>query len=528
MSDESSVNRHAHQILSFTLRDLVAVGFRHRRVMALCFAGVFLGVLLSALFLPSTYRAETKILVKRERLDPVVSPEQNAPMMFRDSVSEEDLNSEVELIESEDVLRRVVVDCGLDHKKSLLSWIGLGQTNEQRTAKAVDRLKSELGVEPVKKSNVISVSYESKNPQLAYQVLTTLNQVYIQKHLEAHHPTGQVQFFEQETEQYRKALEDAEQRLKTFDGELGGVAPAMMRDLTLQKLAEFNSSLASTRAQIQEAEKRIQDLGAQQKLTPSRMTTQVKKGDNPQVLEQLKGTMMTLELKRTELLTKYQPTYPLVVEVDKEITDTRAALAKEEGLPLNEETTDQNPTYAWINSELSKAKADLSGLQARDTATQAIVNLYATNAKALDEKGLAQQDLLRTQKANEETYLLYRKKQEEARIADALDQSNILNIVVAQAPVVPALPSRSPWLFGFIGLVLAAAASLSAALILEYLDSSFRTPAEVVAELGIPVLASVPRHGYGANGNGNGNGNGSHSGEQPLHEDQAVQSVRVR
>jgi succinoglycan biosynthesis transport protein ExoP len=526
MSDESSVNRHGNQMLPFTLRDLVAVGFRRRQVMALCFVGVFLGVLLSALFLPSTYRAETKILVKRERLDPVVSPEQNAPMMFRDSVSEEDLNSEVELIESEDV----VVDCGLDHKKSLLSWIGLGQTNEQRTAKAVDRLKSELGVEPVKKSNVISVSYESKNPQLAYQVLTTLNQVYIQKHLEAHHPTGQVQFFEQETEQYRKALEDAEQRLKTFDDELGGVAPAMMRDLTLQKLAEFNSSLQSTRAQIQEAEKRIQDLGAQQKLTPSRMTTQVKKGDNPQVLEQLKGTMMTLELKRTELLTKYQPTYPLVVEVDKEITDTRAALAKEEGLPLNEETTDQNPTYAWINSELSKAKADLGGLQARETATQAIVNLYATNAKALDEKGLAQQDLLRTQKANEETYLLYRKKQEEARIADALDQSNILNIVVAQVPVVPALPSRSPWLFGFIGLVLAAAASLSAALILEYLDSSFRTPAEVVAELGIPVLASVPRHGYGANGNGsgngNGNGNGSHSSEQPL-RDQAVQSVRV-
>lgn len=526
MSDESSVNRRGNQILSFTLRDFVAVGFRHRRVMILCFAGVFLGVLLSALFLPSTYRAETRILVKRERLDPVVSPEQNAPMMFRDSVSEEDLNSEVELIESEDVLRRVVVECGLDHKKSLLGWFGWGQTNEQRTAKAVNRLKAELGVEPVKKSNVIGISYESQSPQLAYKVLTTLNQVYIQKHLEAHHPTGQVQFFEQETEQYRKALADAEQHLKQFDSELGGVAPAVMRDLTLQKLAEFNSSLQSTRAQIQEAEKRIQDLDAQQKLTPSRMTTQVKKGDNPQVLEQLKGTLMTLELKRTELLTKYQTTYPLVVEVDKQIADTRATLAKEEGLPLNEETTDQNPTYAWINSEMSKARADLSGLKARETATQAIVNLYASNAKALDEKGLAQQDLLRTQKANEETYLLYRKKQEEARIADALDQSNILNIVVAQAPVVPALPSRSPWLFGLIGIVLASLASVGAAVTLEYLDESFRTPAEVSAELGIPVLAAVPRHAHGSNGNGN--GSGSHPSEQPFGEDQVVHPVRVR
>src|ERR1039457_3057493 len=85
--------------------------------------------------------------------------------------------TEVELIESEDVLRRVVVECGLDHKKSLLGWFGWGQTNEQRTAKAVNRLKAELGVEPVKKSNVIGISYESQSPQLAYKVLTTLNQV---------------------------------------------------------------------------------------------------------------------------------------------------------------------------------------------------------------------------------------------------------------------------------------------------------------------------------------------------------------
>ncbi len=28
-------------------------------------------------------------------------------------------------------------------------------------------------------------------------------------------------------------------------------------------------------------------------------------------------------MKRTELLTKYQPTYPLVQEVDKQLNDTR-------------------------------------------------------------------------------------------------------------------------------------------------------------------------------------------------------------
>ena len=111
------------QTLSHTLRDIVAVGFRHKRVMILCFLGIFIGSLLSALVLPASYRAETNILVKKERVDPVVSPQQSAPMMLKDSVSEEELNSEVELIGSEYVLRKVVLDCGLDHRKSLLSRI---------------------------------------------------------------------------------------------------------------------------------------------------------------------------------------------------------------------------------------------------------------------------------------------------------------------------------------------------------------------------------------------------------------------
>src|SRR5256885_626030 len=89
-------NAGGSRALSFTVRDFVAIGFRHKRLLVLSFLGIFLGVLLSAFFLPARYRAETKLLVKRERLDPVISPEQNAPMMFRDTVSEEDLNSEVD------------------------------------------------------------------------------------------------------------------------------------------------------------------------------------------------------------------------------------------------------------------------------------------------------------------------------------------------------------------------------------------------------------------------------------------------
>ena len=66
-----SLNGYGHRSYSFTARDVAAIGFRHKKVMVLCFVGVILGVALSALVLPAKYRAETKLLVKRERVDPM-------------------------------------------------------------------------------------------------------------------------------------------------------------------------------------------------------------------------------------------------------------------------------------------------------------------------------------------------------------------------------------------------------------------------------------------------------------------------
>ena len=520
-----SMNGYGHRTYSFTARDVAAIGFRHKRVMVLCFLGVLLGVGLSALFLPAKFRAETKLLVKRERVDPVVSPDQNAPMMFHDTVSEEEINSEVELITSQDVLQHVVSTCGLDKKKVLSSILHPWQTPQNRTDKAVNDLRSDLQLEVLKKTNVISIAYESRDAKLAQKVLATLDDAYLQKHLEVHHPSGQFQFFDQQAEKYKQDMLAAEGQLKQFADVQGGVSPVTQRDMTLQKLADFNASLETTRASMAETEKRIADLEKQEQSTPSRLTTQMKAGDNAQVLENLKSTLLTLEMKRTELLTKYQPTYPLVQEVDKQINDTRLALTKEETSPVKEETTDQNPTYAWVNSELAKAKADLSGFKARETALVAIVNVYMDKSRKLEEQGILQGDLTRTQKENEGNYLLYTKKKEEARIEDALDRTRLLNVSVVQPPMVPSLPTRSPFVFSLVAVLLACAVSIGVVFALDYADQSFRTPSEVINELRIPVLAAVPVHAkvnelYSANGHGNGNmngnGNGHHADDMSL------------
>jgi uncharacterized protein involved in exopolysaccharide biosynthesis len=512
--------------LSFSGRDLMAIGFRHKRAIMLTFSAIFIGAILAAIFQPPKYQTSTKFLIQHDRMDPIVTPDQEA-RVIRTEVTEEEMSSEIELVQSEDVLHQVVLTTGLQNHKSLpqlsflksfpqLSFVK-HDDEEERIARAIVGLRKSLDVEQLKKSNIIEVSYNSSDPKLAAAVLRALDDAYVQKNLAVHHAPGAFQFFDQETERYKKNLADAEARLTTFSQQEGGVSPQVARDITLQKLNEFTAALQQTNADMAGTKKRISELEQESSTTPQRLTTQSRAMDDAQVLQGLKTTLMNLELKRTELLTKYQPTYPLVQEVDKQIADTRNAIAGEESKPLREETTDQNPTYSWIGEELAKARADYSALQARAAAMKLIVEKYQAKAHELEEKNILQQDLLRDIKSQEDNYLVYQRKREEAQMTDALNRTRILNVVIAEQPSVPSLPSNSPLNTLLLGFVVAMTFSIGIACVLEYADSSLRTPSEVLAELNIPVMAAVPEHwstGYG-NGNRNGHGNRDSSNGRP-------------
>jgi len=120
-----------------------------------------------------------------------------------------------------------------------------------------------------------------------------------------------------------------------------------------------------------------------------------------------------------------------------------AAVASEMKSPLRDETTDKDTHYEWAKSELERAQVQLKALQSRQAETGVQEASYRTMARSLGDNAVAQDDLQNTEKAAEESYLLFVKKQEQARMADALDQSGIVNVAMAESPVVPALPASS-------------------------------------------------------------------------------------
>ena len=174
---------------SLTLRDVAAVFFRHKRLFLISFALIAIsGMLYSALF-PS-YKSEMKVMLRRGRIDPVVTPTPSpSPAFEHDEITEEQLNSEVELLQDQDLLRQVVLETGLAEN----SWASaLTRSNlEKRVEKAVRRLASKLDVRPVRKSRLITVSYSSSNPEKSAAVLRSLAHRYLAEHAENGRPSGE-------------------------------------------------------------------------------------------------------------------------------------------------------------------------------------------------------------------------------------------------------------------------------------------------------------------------------------------------
>jgi hypothetical protein len=145
-----------------TLRDIAMPLFRHTRLMMVTFLAIVSAAILGVVLLPAGYQAKMKILVKRERMDAAVSPGRDAAMASPGDVTEEELNSEVELLKSRDLLEKVVLSCDLHKPTSGRFWDRIppmaatahrngAQSTEMNISRAVAALEDQLHIEPLKK-----------------------------------------------------------------------------------------------------------------------------------------------------------------------------------------------------------------------------------------------------------------------------------------------------------------------------------------------------------------------------------------
>jgi uncharacterized protein involved in exopolysaccharide biosynthesis len=484
--------RNSYATPSPTLRELAATLFGRSRLMTISFVFILLGAMVYALVTPR-YESHFRILVRRGRSDPMVSPRTASAGDFtRPEITEEELNSEVELLRDQDLLKQVV---------QMAALVPAGTSESKRPAeveRAVRKLAQCLSVEALKKSNIIQVSYRDTDPERAARILAALSTLYVRKHTSLHRPSGEIQFFEQQTAESERKLRQSEALLVHFTNARGVSSAALERDIALQKLGEAEAAYRLMDQDRVETERRIAALQEQLASFPSRSVTAKRWADNPGLLEKLKSHLLELLLKRTELLTRFEPSYRLVQEVDRQIEETRAVIAAEALTPVRDETTDKDPNYEWARMELEKAQVQSSSLRVRQSDAASQIASLRTLAQHMQSDSVDQQALMRMAKVEEDNYLLYLRKREEARIGDALDERQILNVAVLEPPVAAALPVHSVLLYFLLAFGVALAFSVAAAFTAEYFDPTIRTPNEARGLLEVPVLAWLPEGTAGA------------------------------
>src|SRR3954447_26477811 len=119
----------------FSMRDVVASGFSHGRLIAWTFAAILLFAVLASFMMPPSYQGHMRILVKHGRVDPMVSAESKiSPSEARQRDMDTALNSAAELLKSNDLLTEVVVATGLN--KSSRPWFWPARNQQLETALA--------------------------------------------------------------------------------------------------------------------------------------------------------------------------------------------------------------------------------------------------------------------------------------------------------------------------------------------------------------------------------------------------------
>jgi uncharacterized protein involved in exopolysaccharide biosynthesis len=256
--------------ISLTLRDLATPLFRCKRVLIVTFLFVFATAALLGLLYLHKYESHIVILVSRERLDPVATSEAANRTGAPPALTAWELNSDAELIKTRDLLEQAVLANGMQntHRSGFFNFFHPGQTEAGRIARAVQALGSQIQVEVALNTNLIKVSYSSSDPALAYGVLKSLSNLYLEKHAAIHRPPGSNPFLVQQVQSYKAALADAEAGLRAFGQPSGVAEPNKERAEIAQQLTDAVSESHRMEQAIAADEQRIQSDQEQLKGTP--------------------------------------------------------------------------------------------------------------------------------------------------------------------------------------------------------------------------------------------------------------------
>lgn len=376
------------------------------------------------------------------------------------------------LLASRSLAQRVAQELNLPANETLIP----GEMDRETKLKiATGMLMGGFEVDPVVTSRLIEISYTSDDPAFAAQVTNSFADNFINTSLERRYEASSYarSFLERQIANVKRDLERSERQMVAYAQRqgiinLGGGTPGETGDSgTLQ-----GASLSAVNAALAEATtKRIQ---AEQAFRQARA---VSAAEVTSSTSGLRSQRAALEAEYQEKLSRFRPEYPDMVALRSRITELTKQIGAEAG-------TVAGGRASTLGAEYQAALASERNLQAR-------VNQLKGDVLNLRGRSIQYNILQREVDTSRSLYDALLQRYKEIGVAGGIGRNQVSVVDRAEVPGAPFKPNLLlNLLLGFAAGLLT---GLAAALALEFLNDTIKTPDDVRDRLGLASLGVVPK-----------------------------------
>ena len=391
--------------------------------------------------IPPKYQSESRVLIEG-RDNVFLRPDADKDQFDRNTVDEQTVTSQVQVVLSRDLARTVIAKLKLDKNpefdpalngispiKTILGKLGLikdpaSMTPEERVLEAYyDRLTAYA----IDKSNVIVIDFLSQDPQLAANVANAIADEYLVRQGAAKQEQARtaVDWLSGEIQTMQKKVADAEAKVAAFRGDTNLLVGPNDTTLSAQQLGDFNAQIAAARAQKADAEAKSKII---REMLRSGQPIEASDVLNSELVRRLSEQRVTLRAQLAEQSTSLGDRHPRIKELRAQIADLDEQIRLEAARTARSFEND---------SRIASARVD---------ALTANFDQLKNQAASTNERNVELQALVRDAKAQRDLLESYLAKYREATARQTLSSAPANTRVISRATVsnIPAYPKKLP------------------------------------------------------------------------------------
>ncbi|NEO20071.1 MAG: polysaccharide biosynthesis tyrosine autokinase [Moorea sp. SIO1F2] len=394
--------------------------------------------------------------------------------------------NQAELVKSQRILQQAIDQVFSQYVSNLVTKI---------TPK---ELKKDLTVKNIPATNILEISYQNQNPELATVLLNAVANAMVYESTEAIRQEARAvrEFLEKELPQQRALTEAAEVAESKYRKSSGLVSFNEQTESLVESLAKVEDQERLLYAQLEEINARLKAI---EQLTGFNTINNAYVGGRvgqDEQLDKLRDKLADLDSELATVRSRFNENHPTVLSLLEErdairslYNDKIATIAPNpQTISPSDVASDQlsqelTSRYIISNTEQLALAEKLKVLQRE----RAILQNHLEQLPIKQQRLTA---LVRQREEATESLKFLQNKLEEARIAEAQLVSNIRIIAEAQVPSLPSEPNKK------VVLVLATAAGITLAigiiLLLEVIDNKLYDVSDAEVLLKLPRLGVLP------------------------------------